>query len=981
MKYYQEFLKCKYESLELTSPDEMLDCYSPQYIDLILIKDNQRKPIRYRRGDMSKLSDGNARVGTNQGNDSEYVSLSQTLDVEEKKKKTILIEGGPGMGKTTLAINICKCWAKDELLQNYNAVILLTLRDPEIQEAKTISDLLLIPDDEMRDSVFKEIMKSYGERICFIFEGFDELPNHLCDSPVFAKITEKLPKCMLIYTSRPHYFFFTNFSQIIKINGFTEKSIDEYILNAFESELDGQKMALELQSQVHNNPEIKKILYVPINVAIICLIFFHFSKLPKTLTELYTLLCLRLILRHIIKRTPNIKQVKTLKSLMNLPEDISKQFSELCYIGYKGMCSEKIIFSSEDLSDMNVIEDKISGLGLLMVAPTTSVYGIKKSYNFWHLTLQEFCAAWYISKLPTEKQIQRFNSYLNHDKDSIRSQMVWRFYSGITRLQHMEVLNSVWPCKSVISPHETDKLFVLMKLIYEAGNNLVCQMLGDCFYGNLDIELCDMDFFDDAYNVEAMSYFLKNYKGKLISINLPLGGYPDVSQLMYEPLKHRLLKNKTIFPSISKGLFLFNCFDLYDLLAGFNNSLKVDRYCVVEIHICGNYEEMHMEILSQILYYSKTLKVLRIESFQFGCKGALGLAECRNIVLEDFRLPSCIIGKHGAGAIGKMISCNKSIKSVNLRDNSIGDAGIKAFVHHLQNKCMLQFLNLENNGISEIGAIYLKEIMSTVGCLKLSGNPLGHIGIYLTLETVMVPMKCIELSHRDTSYVYRSVAAILDKVESISFVAPEDVEGCNTICKSLVSTTMLMQLKIGIYTIDLNHHKLLLNAIGKNNNIKALEISYKYFTYEYAECLAGFIKNNKSLRSLSFDCSRELSPQGFLLIADALTENTTITYMKISNDRGLYDHNRMEENIVLEFLYQLKQADSLKQLILWISLYTEKPSFPPVLKKYKPYQDGIFYIRFYRNVDMSVLQINYARSIKGIDPLKLNIDGYIEKDY
>ena len=969
MKYYQNYLKHKYDALEMTSRGEMLDCYSPEYIDLILVKGNERKPIRQ--------SSKNAKLHSR----SEYVTISEALNVEGKKRKVVLIQGGPGMGKTTLAIHICKRWAEDGLLENYDAVILLTLRDLDVQEAKTISDLLLIQDDELRDNVFKEILKNFGERVCFIFEGFDELPKHLRRSPVFTKITERFPKCMLIYTSRPESYFDFNCSihikdsQVIEINGFTEESTNKYISKTFENENDGNSMDMAsslIMNKIDSNPEIKKILHVPINVALVCFIFFHSlnSKLPDKLTNLYISICIRLIFRHIVKRTSNETNIEALSSLDELPEGVSKAFSQLCFIAFKGICNDKIIFSSKDLLDMNVAEDKISGLGLLLIAPSMSVSGIRKSYNFLHKTWQEFCAAWYISKLPTEKQIQHFNSYLNHDEDSIRSQMVWRFYSGITKLQDMEVVNSVWPCKSVISPHETDKLFVLMKLVYEADNNLVCQMLGDCFYGNLDIELCDMYFFDDAYNVEAMSYFLTHYEGKLISINLPFGGYPDVPQLMYEPLKRRLLKYKTIFPSISESLFLFNCFDLYDLLAGFNNSLKVDRYCVVEIHICRNYKETHMEILSQILYYSKTLKVLRIEGFQFGCKGALGLAECRNIVLEDLRLPSCMIRKHGAGAIGKMISCNKSIKSVNLRDNSIGDAGIKAFVHHLQNNCMLQFLNLENNGISEIGAIYLKEIMSTV-----------HIGIYLTLETVTVPMKCIELSHRDTSYVYHSVAAILDNVESISFVAPEDVEGCNTICKSLVSTTMLMQLKIGIYTIDLNRHKLLLNAIGKNNNIKALEISYKYFTYEYAECLAGFIKNNKSLRSLSFDCSRELSPQGFLLIADALTENTTITYMKISNDCGLHNHNRMEENIVLEFLYQLKQADSLKQLILWISLYTEKPSFPPVLKKYKPYQDGIFYIRFYRNVDMSVRQINYARSIKGIDPLKLNIDGYIEKDY
>ena len=63
------------------------------------------------------------------------------------------------MGKTTLAINICKCWAKNELLQSYDAVVLLTLRDPEIQEAKTIGDLLLLPSSKMSWKILRRFME------------------------------------------------------------------------------------------------------------------------------------------------------------------------------------------------------------------------------------------------------------------------------------------------------------------------------------------------------------------------------------------------------------------------------------------------------------------------------------------------------------------------------------------------------------------------------------------------------------------------------------------------------------------------------------------------------------------------------------------------------------------------------------------------------------------------------------------------------
>ena len=378
MESYRNYLKCKYDTLELTSPDEMLDCYSPQYIDLILIKDNKRKAI----GQSFEL-------GVKQGSDLEYVTLSEALDVEGVKKKIVLIKGGPGMGKTSLAINICKCWAKGELLQSYIAVILLTLRDPEIQKAKTIGNLLLTRDDDLRDSVCKEILKEYGNRICFIFEGFDELPDDLRKSPLFSKLIEDLPKCMVIYTSRPEsgVFWPHNNISVIEIKGFSKECVNQYILKVFEGKGDKHTMALSLVKQIDSNPEIKSMLHVPINVAIVCLIFYHFSRLPDRLTELYTLLCLRLIFRHIVKRTPNEQNVKALYSLSDLPKEVSKEFSQLCFVAFKGIRNDKIIFSSKDLLDMNVVEDKISGLGLLLVAPSTSVYGREKSYNFLHNTL------------------------------------------------------------------------------------------------------------------------------------------------------------------------------------------------------------------------------------------------------------------------------------------------------------------------------------------------------------------------------------------------------------------------------------------------------------------------------------------------------------------------------------------------------------------------------------------------------------------
>jgi len=266
------------------------------------------------------------------------VTLSEALDVKEEIKKVILIKGDPGMGKSTLAINICKCWAEGSLLQTYNAVILLTLRDPEIQAANSISDLLLT-EGKLKESVYEEIMDCSGEGFCFILEGYDELPERLRKSPVFAKLKVKLPNCTLVYTSRPEACDKLEIValRIIKIEGFGVGSVDEYISNTFDSVDNGANLASQLKSQLCHNWTVREILHIPINVAIVCVIFFHFSTLPETLTELYTLLCLRLILRYITTRTVNVDKVEKLRSLDHLPESISEQFSQLCCIAYKGI--------------------------------------------------------------------------------------------------------------------------------------------------------------------------------------------------------------------------------------------------------------------------------------------------------------------------------------------------------------------------------------------------------------------------------------------------------------------------------------------------------------------------------------------------------------------------------------------------------------------------------------------------------------------
>ena len=74
-----------------------------------------------------------------------------------RKGRVVLLEGAPGSGKTTLTLHIRQKWSKGELFQEYLAVIVVQLRDPAVQCAKTIANLLPCTDKSMAKKTAAEI--------------------------------------------------------------------------------------------------------------------------------------------------------------------------------------------------------------------------------------------------------------------------------------------------------------------------------------------------------------------------------------------------------------------------------------------------------------------------------------------------------------------------------------------------------------------------------------------------------------------------------------------------------------------------------------------------------------------------------------------------------------------------------------------------------------------------------------------------------
>ena len=974
MLKYRDQLKYKYKSLRLSSPEETLKCKSSEYVSLLLTKFDEKLKTKkeilvsgYFHNiikNQSQFPQDTDRSMT----DKESLTFADILKVSEENK-VILIEGGPGMGKSTLAIKICKCWVDNEILEEYDAVILLPLRRPEIQGANNIDDLLLVENKNEREALYDEITASQGDKICFILEGYDELPETLRkDYSLFVRLSERLPKCTLMYTSRPEacYHLRQVASQKIEILGFREEQVNEYIDNAFKDVEDGIETALKLKSQIKSNLSISSILSIPINVAIICHLFLLTSTLPNTVTELYTLLCLNLILRHIKKHS--ISDVDYLDSLHGLPVEISEEFSNLCLIAYRGMEDDKIVFSSREIKVYGIDAKRLSGLGLLLIAPNTTVYGREKSYNFLHLTVQEYFAAFYISTFSSDKE--QYEYFKKHQFNN-RFQMMWRMYSGITSLKNKDIFYQMLPSKWVESQYRKKIIINLLQCLYEALNDKLCHELGSHLEGNIDLSLCSLDQITCA----ALGRLLEQYREALKLVILNHCGIDDEGCSI---LLNLLLSHDNNYFSYFELSFWNN--KISDKSSLLMKSLLSTNYTITKLNIgrirnklsssteavfkslqqnnvltelylrFSSLRPSDMQSLWHMLTINNTLTLMDISDNDIGSDGCEYLADCRNISLSKLIMDNCKLGVSGADKIGEMLYHNKSITSIGLGHNSICDDGVKKLVEYLKFNKVIKHLGIWDNKITSSGAKYLKELFclnhTTVNNIQLSDNPLKDEGVDLILQSVSIAMEYISLYGTGMTSSCSSVHLAFQKVESVSFT-PLDDYLYDSIGDSLADTTVLKELKL-VRGTDISNQKMT-NALKRNNSIKKLRFKYGQLHHQTLSDLVEVIKVNNSITDLTID-DVDISSSDYLLLADLLTVNTSIKEMVICPQirKGL------EKSLALQFLKKIGHNHTLKMLTLRVADTSNDD-------------------QFIRDVEILVEDMNNTRKSHGVTTLHVKV--------
>ena len=108
------------------------------------------------------------------------------------------------------------------------------------------------------------------------------------------------------------------------------------------------------------------------------------------------------------------------RSFSDLPQDVYQQLCELGRIAYEGILhDQQVIFHQKDFETLSLSLKNFKTLGLMQcVQELYADEGAVVSYNFLHLTVQEYLATFHLSQQPVEKQIEHFREYMKQ----VRSQ-------------------------------------------------------------------------------------------------------------------------------------------------------------------------------------------------------------------------------------------------------------------------------------------------------------------------------------------------------------------------------------------------------------------------------------------------------------------------------------------------------------------------------------------------------------------------------
>ncbi|XP_073230751.1 uncharacterized protein [Porites lutea] len=352
-----------------------------------------------------------------------------------------LVEGSPGIGKTTFCLKLAYDWAHGKIpadcsFPKFELMLLLKCRDIHNDIMESISEQLLPEDveEKTKERLFNFVKDIHNqERTLIILDGLDELPK---DSERYVdKLLQRriLSFCYVLATSRQERGIDVRkkygFDILLEIKGFTESDAFDYIRKHFKNvgPLHSSK-GESLIKEIEENSLLHALRNNPLNLLLLCVIYEDYEgNLPSSRSELYQVIVLCLLRRHCAKHN------------LEVPEEnsaLEKQYEEtilaLGELAWMCLLSDRYCFRESELA---ALERRYKGLvcrhvGLLYKEESLRRLKPQHEYYFLHKTFQEYLAAAFIAHKLRGNQLSLFERLSFHELVK-KYREVFLFVSGI----------------------------------------------------------------------------------------------------------------------------------------------------------------------------------------------------------------------------------------------------------------------------------------------------------------------------------------------------------------------------------------------------------------------------------------------------------------------------------------------------------------------------------------------------------------------
>ena len=575
---------------------------------------------------------------------------------ECQRPRTVLIEGDPGMGKTTYCQKLAYDWATkqekwDPSFPEIEVLLLLKCHEIKSDIWEAIDDQILPEemDTQAKECFFKFIRENQS-KVLLVLDGLDEADTS--NIKMFSNLIEskELSGCYIVLTSRHEAGKNARryCDTLWEIVGFTQYDAESFILKYFKN-VNKEHLAMKLIKMLWRftgqAKDLRDLTKNPLNTSLLCVIWEDLKGvLPTSRTELYIDIVLFVLERYEQKQ-----------GLSSENEDLLSVYNkDLIYLGrmaLESLQNGELCFE-EHKSDCHCIV--LSKMGFLSLQPALSKRRVRTRYAFLHKSFQEFFSGFFLAcklikgKISCESLVtdQRYESELYQ---------VFVFLIGILVSKRKET------AESVVKSLAANINFTSLKLDKDAAK----------------------------YVSKRVSFALTSLSEQA-SLLQTLGEHLNFTQLN--------LRNCQIGDSRTASL---------------SQALAVNP-SLTNLDLSGNgIGDSGAASLSKALAVNSSLTNLDLSGNGIGDSGAASFSKVlqANTSLTELYLSRKRIGASGAASLSQALAVN-SLTNLDLSGNRIGDSGAASLSKALAVNSSLTELDLSRNFICDSGAISLFEALA-----------------------------------------------------------------------------------------------------------------------------------------------------------------------------------------------------------------------------------------------------------------------------